>query len=407
MAALLGLACGVAITVAVVQLRRHRVAAQEADEAGQVHGQAAALLGILRSGGLIVGAHDEVLRSNPQARAWGLNRGDRIANRDVLELVRASRRDDQAISRELEIRRGVAAASLHLTVRVAPLEAGTMVVLADDRTPLLRADETRRDFVTNVSHELKTPIGAISLLAEAITQASDDPEAVAHFGDRIGTEAARLTQLVTQIINLSRLQADEPMLDAEVVSLRELSTRAVERCQELARDRQVSVVTATTPDVTVQGDFVLLADALTNLVQNAIAYSDEGSRVAVSHRLADDAGELFAELSVADNGIGIRPEDQQRIFERFYRVDYGRSRAHGGTGLGLAIVKHIAAVHGGTVTVWSQPGQGSTFTVRLPAVVLDTDSDSDDTLDTDLDEPPTHDRPTQKRQTQQPRKATA
>ncbi|WP_407929013.1 sensor histidine kinase [Aestuariimicrobium ganziense] len=369
LAAVLGIVVGVVVTIAVVASRRHRAAVSQAEQEPQVHEHAAALLGVLRSGGMIVGPHDHVLRSNPQARSWGLSRGDRIAHAEVLDLVRSARRDDRAVIRDLDIRRGVGTTPLRLTLRVAPLGEGTMVALAEDRSVMLRADETRRDFVTNVSHELKTPIGAISLMAEAVLDATDDPETVQHFAERINIETGRLGQLVTQIINLSRLQADDPMLDPELIQLPELVAEAIDRCQEQARKRRINVVTAGDDDVVVMGELSQLSDAVTNLVQNAIAYSDEGGRVAVSHRLVQQGDEPFVEIAVADNGIGIRPEDQERIFERFYRVDYGRSRASGGTGLGLAIVKHVVSVHGGTINVWSRPGQGSTFTITLPAPV--------------------------------------
>ena len=341
---------------------------------GDVHPQLKAMVGMLKAGGMVVGPHDEVLHSNTAARTLGLARGDRIAIDSVLELVRECRRSQQGTTTDIELSRGAGAPIVHLTLRVAAFEDGIVVVLADDRTPLLRVDETRRDFVANVSHELKTPIGAISLLAEAVGEAADDPEAVSHFAYRLRKESQRLADLVSQIIELSRLQSSDPMLGREAVEVHEIVDGAIDRCRELAGQRQVSIAETGDESLELRCDASRLEDALTNLLQNAIIYSDEGSRVALTYRKVSDADDEFIDIAVADNGIGIKPEDQQRIFERFYRVDYARSRASGGTGLGLSIVKHIAAIHGGTVNVWSRPGQGSTFTLRLP--VLDPDTEN-------------------------------
>ncbi|GAA1390401.1 ATP-binding protein [Luteococcus peritonei] len=325
------------------------------------------MVDLLRSAAMLVGPHDEVLHSNPQARHLGLCRGDRVVVTQVLHRIREVRRLGETTVFDTEVARGPGAPTLHLNVRISPLSDATLMVLVEDRTPLLRVDETRRDFVANVGHELKTPIGAIQLLSEAVEQAADDPDAVRHFVGRMHTESVRLGELVTQIIDLSRLQSDDPMLRAEPLEVADLVDHAVQNAREMGSRRKVNLVRVDAPEpVEVLGDEHQLVDALTNLVTNAIVYSDPGARVAISTALVDEAGEQWVEVSVADNGIGISPENQERIFERFYRVDYGRSREHGGTGLGLSIVKHICAVHGGSVNVWSKLGQGSTFTVRLP-----------------------------------------
>lgn len=366
----LGLVLGALISLAVVAMARERGRRRAAlrHEVTSIHPQLGLMLGVLRSAGVIVGSHDEVAHSNVLARTWGLVRGDRVALPEVLESVREARRTDRAITREVELKRGTATPVMHLTVRVAPLEDGAMIVLAEDRSPLLRVDETRRDFVANVSHELKTPIGAISLLAEALLEAADDPGAVVHFAERMQFEAGRLSELVKQIIALSRLQSDDPMLAASPVAIGELSKIAIDRCGALAKAKDIRILTFGDGDVEILGDLDQLAEAVTNLLQNAIAYSDAHSRVVITHRTVLDPDGDLAEIAVADNGIGIKPDEQERIFERFYRVDYGRSRDQGGTGLGLSIVKHIAAVHAGTVNVWSQVGQGSTFTLRFPVL---------------------------------------
>ena len=143
---------------------------------------------------------------------------------------------------------------------------------------------------------------------------------------------------------------------------------AAMQCQELAASSSIALTTSGTPALRVLGDAEQLTSAVVNLITNAINYSDPGGRVAVSSRLAQDSDDGYVEISVADNGIGIRSEELERIFERFYRVDFARSRDSGGTGLGLSIVKHVIGAHGGTVNVWSKVGQGSTFTLRLPAL---------------------------------------
>jgi two-component system sensor histidine kinase SenX3 len=246
---------------------------------------------------------------------------------------------------------------------VVPLSNGAAVVIGEDRSADLRFSETRRDFVANITHELKTPIGAITLLAEAADAAADDPGAVRNFLGKLSKEARRLNELVSQIIALSRLQGETPLLAAHEVDVTDLIEAAVARCREIADAGGISLSVSTQPGLSVVGDAEELETAMTNLVQNAVAYSEPGARVAVTSQASGDC----VELRVSDNGIGIGEADQKRIFERFYRVDAHRSRASGGTGLGLSIVKHVAQAHGGEVSVWSRLGQGSTFTLRLPA----------------------------------------
>ena len=247
------------------------------------------------------------------------------------------------------------------------MEDDLIVVLADDQTSPRRVEETRRDFVANVSHELKTPIGAISLLAEAVEDAADDPDAVRQFASRMGVESARLTDLVGQIIELSRLQADNPLTDPEVVDIDQVLSDAVDRRQVDAEQHQVTLTIAGASGTQVLGSARQLGVAVGNLVENGVVYSDPGARVVVAAHVNARSDDDYVEITVSDNGIGIPPAEVERIFERFYRVDFARSRANGGTGLGLSIVKHVAANHGGEVSVWSQPGHGSTFTIKIPA----------------------------------------
>ena len=340
------------------------------------------VLDTIQSGAVLVGPHDEILIVNEAGVALNLARGSRVGFPELLELVRQVRASQTPyrgpVARELH----PGAERLELATRISPMVDENVLVIAEDESTQKRVEAVRRDFVANISHELKTPIGAISVLAEAIDAAKDDPESVERFVGRMQLETARLAELVNQIIDLSRLQSTDPLLSREVVDVAEVVAEAVSRCQERATKRGVSLMLARTTHASVLGDRWQLADAVTNLVQNAINYSDERARVTLSILPVTADGDEFVEVKVSDNGIGIKPEDQERVFERFYRVDYGRSRQSGGTGLGLSIVRHIANAHGGTVRVWSRPGQGSTFTVRLPAYLgpepADTDMDTDE-----------------------------
>lgn len=324
------------------------------------------VLTTIRNGALLVGPHDEVLVVNDVGEAMSLVRAGRVGFPALLDRVRSVREDGQPFSGSIVRERQPGTEGLEFSAHIVALSDGKVVVIAVDESTLKRIEAARRDFVANISHELKTPIGAISVLSEAVEAAKDDPESVERFASRLLRETARLAELTNQIIDLSRLQTEDPMLAREAVDLWDVVDESVSRCREKADARHVQLTVARTAHLEVVGDRWQLTDAVANLVVNAINYSDERARVAISLVQLRDGDEDFAELRVSDNGIGIKVEDQERIFERFYRVDYGRSREHGGTGLGLSIVKHIAAAHGGSVRVWSRPGQGSTFTLRLP-----------------------------------------
>jgi two-component system sensor histidine kinase SenX3 len=246
---------------------------------------------------------------------------------------------------------------------VRPLGDGFTVVEAVDHSEAARLEAVRRDFVANVSHELKTPVGAIALLTEAVLDAADDVEEVRRFGGKILHESTRLGTLVTELIALSRLQGAERLPDLNVVEVDAVIREALGRTKLSAESADIEVAADAPSGLLIEGDRTLLVTALSNLLENAVAYSPAGSPVSVSRRLVADT----VEIAVTDRGIGIGEEDQQRVFERFYRADKARSRATGGTGLGLAIVKHVAANHGGEVKLWSMQGTGSTFTLRLPA----------------------------------------
>ncbi|MGI8702224.1 MAG: sensor histidine kinase [Nocardioidaceae bacterium] len=323
----------------------------------------AAVLSVLRSSALVVGPDDEVLKASAPAHMLGVVRGSRLAVEDLLEMVHLVRRDGQIREGELVLRRSRTGPARNVAARVAPLGSRLVLVLVEDRTQERRVDAVRRDFVANVSHELKTPVGALNLLAEAVAQAADDPEAVVRFAARMQMESERLTRLVQQIIELSRLQADDPLEDAGPVSVDEIVDRAIDRVRVDADGAQVELSFAGHRGCMVVGDGDQLLAALGNLVENAVVYSPARTQVAISARLVDS----MVDISVTDQGVGIPAAETDRIFERFYRVDPARARATGGTGLGLSIVKHVVATHGGDVRVWSVEGEGSTFTMSLPA----------------------------------------
>ncbi|MSY64427.1 MAG: histidine kinase, partial [Actinobacteria bacterium] len=230
--------------------------------------------------------------------------------------------------------------------------------------------DIRRDFVANISHELKTPIGALSLLSEAVLGAKDDPEAVVKFATRMQSEAKRLTDLVQEIINLSRVQDSDPLQLAQEVGVEYMIREAIDQCQIAADNRNITVTYSETTPAVVLGDRDQLIMAIHNLVENAINYSPENTKVSISTTIENGV----INIAVTDQGIGISETEQDRIFERFYRVDPARSRQTGGTGLGLSIVKHVASKHGGEVKIWSVENVGSTFSLRLPVYSLPMES---------------------------------
>jgi two-component system sensor histidine kinase SenX3 len=327
------------------------------------------VLSVLRSSAVVLDEDDAVVKASSAAYALGLVRGGVLTVDPMLKMARDTRRDGEIRQVELDLpRRGTGRGeALAVSARVAPLGSRLVLLLVEDLTEARRIEAVRRDFVANVSHELKTPVGALSLLSEAVMDACEDPEAVERFAGRMQNEATRLTSLVQELIDLSRVQNDDPQEDAEQVPVTELVQEAVARCSQSASSKHITLVAGGTEGLTVWGNRGQLAAALGNLVENAVNYSPARTRVGVAGNRTSGPGGDLVEIAVTDQGIGISERDRERIFERFYRVDPARSRATGGTGLGLAIVKHVAASHGGEVTVWSAEGQGSTFTLRLPA----------------------------------------
>jgi two-component system, OmpR family, sensor histidine kinase SenX3 len=320
------------------------------------------LLAVLPGAAFVVGADNSVLRASPEAARLGISTGGRLDVPQILAIVTAVRRDGVIREQELELPRPpMGKGVIDARVRVATLSSTAALVLVEDLSEARRLDAVRRDFVANVSHELKTPVGALSLLAEAVQSASDDPEAVQRFAGRMRVESNRLSNLVNDLVDLSKLQGAEQQYH-ELVDVDRIVSEAVDATKTVANARDIDVVVGSPTTANVVGDEAQLVMALRNLLTNAIAYSPPGTRVAVAAR----ASSGVVEVSVKDQGIGIPELEQSRIFERFYRIDPARSRITGGTGLGLALVKHVCVNHGGECTVWSVEGEGSTFTLRLP-----------------------------------------
>ena len=361
-AGVLGLALGIVGVIAFRLSQARSSKLPQVDEPVLPEG-AAAVLSVIGRAFVILDDVDGVVRANPASYAYGLVRGHTLVHNELLSLVRQVRADGVIAESQYELQRStLGAGQLIVHVRVAPLGDEYILLLADDRTEITRTEAMRNDFVANVSHELKTPVGAIGLLAEAITEAADDPKAVRRFSTRMDKESRRLAALVQDIIELSRLQASDAIVQGQEVNIDSVVAEAVDRSHLIAEEKGITITVGGHLEEPILGDADLLMTAIRNLIDNAIRYSPEHTTVGVGIRQRDG----YAQISVTDQGPGISPEEQERVFERFYRVDSARSRQTGGTGLGLSIVKHVLANHGGEVSLWSQPGHGSTFTLRLP-----------------------------------------
>ena len=322
----------------------------------------AEVLELMGSVGIVIDGFNKVVGTNSWAESYGLVARGLLVHAETVDLVKRARSGSEIESFEGILRVGLAQEKVSVAAK-AKLVAGDYVVLVlEDRTSDIRLDKTRRDFIENISHELKTPIGAIALLSEAIQEAGDDRAAVSKFAASLNKESSRLTFLVQDIIKLSRLQSEEVIADAELIDLNEVVTEAIDRNEQLAANRKIRLVSEQAPKLEVFGNKEMLVTAVKNLIENAITYSDQGTSVGIGCSAKDS----IAEIAVTDSGAGISPENQERIFERFYRADPSRSRETGGTGLGLSIVKHVAKTHRGEIKLFSQVGVGSTFTLRVP-----------------------------------------
>ena len=308
----------------------------------------------------------EIVMSNPAAHEMSLVH-DRAVNPEVWETAQEVFEDKETRTVDIAIpkrRTGHRVTQVKAVIKPLTLNDGRFVIVyGTDESENVRMESARRDFVANVSHELKTPVGGIALLAEALLQDPGDQETVEYFGNKVYKEANRMADMVSELISLSKLQGAEALPEMEPLAVDDLIDEALSRNHLAAEARSIELNRGASVGVQVKGDRSLLVTALSNLVSNAINYSPEKMPVSVSQKVVDGGVVL---IRVTDRGIGIAPDDQKRVFERFFRVDQARSRQTGGTGLGLAIVKHVVANHGGNIKLWSRPGTGSTFTIELP-----------------------------------------
>lgn len=319
---------------------------------------------LIPSAAMIVDGNNQVITSNSACIPLRLISDERISIPEIRELNdQASQTKNAQTIEQLFITTDPTIPDWEAAVTISPIDDKYSLVLITDLSEERRLNEVRRDFVANVSHELKTPVGALSLLSEAITAAGTDEEQIKKFSTRMQLEVKRLTELITDLVELSEVQGDKLMRNFEPVNLVSVINESVDVAKLYAQEKKININSPQNlSPVMVLGDQRQLVTALSNLITNAIRYSPAHTNVGIGLRIENDV----AQISVTDQGVGISEADQVRIFERFYRVDPARSRETGGTGLGLAIVKYICANHGGECTVWSRKNQGSTFTINLP-----------------------------------------
>ncbi|MFJ4046573.1 sensor histidine kinase [Microbacterium sp. NPDC089987] len=363
--ALFALAVGALIGAGAVLLvswayRVRAIALQETSSA--VPGGVRDVLASMDDAACVLDASGLVVATSNAATRFSIREGAVLENGELRRLVRSVRDSGADATETMRLTGGAALDPRLVSARASSVGPQLTLLIIRDVTERERLDQMRTDFVSNTSHELKTPVASVSLLAEAIESAADDPEQVRIFAARISAEAARLGQLTGRILSLSRLQAAESLSQVEPVAIDEVVAASIEAHSVQADSAGVELSRGGERGVWVRGDAQVLIEAVGNLIANAIVYSPRGSRVGVGVKVDGDV----VEIAVTDQGIGISDADLERIFERFYRADEARSRRTGGTGLGLSIVKHATQRHGGEVRVWSRPGRGSTFTMRLP-----------------------------------------
>jgi two-component system, OmpR family, sensor histidine kinase SenX3 len=385
LAAVLGLAVGFVLARAAQRPKGAAAASTPAPTEPSPQPLASLVVEALDEGVIVLDRDNFAILVNPAARAMGVLEVDRLTFADLTDLARVTRERRIAITRSIDLPIGrlgrepiaLSATAVPLSPDVPDARDTAVALLLSDESEQRRLEAVRRDFVANVSHELKTPVGALTLLAEAVQDAAGDAPTVARFANRMQHEGARLTRLVGELMELSRVQGVDPMPSATPVDVRGVVEEAADRARLAAEQAGIEVAVTAADGLLVRGNEAQLITAVANLVDNAIAYSAAGTRVRVDARAeADHQARPVVEISITDQGLGIAEADLDRIFERFYRVDPARSRATGGTGLGLAIVKNIVTNHLGAVTVHSDVARGSTFTIRLPRVHSDASASS-------------------------------
>ena len=350
---------GDGVDAAVARLERAANASMAAtEEADASRRSLAGALEALPLGVVVTGPDGRVVFRNEAADVLlGTRAADVLASHALSDLL-ATTASGEAVSRQLDLH-GPPRRTLSLSG--VPLGGGAAVIV-EDVSERHRLDAVRRDFVANVSHELKTPVAALGLLAETLA-GEGDAAVVQRLAERMQDEAFRVARIIDDLLDLSRLES-EGAIPHEPVGVGNVVTDAADHVRPAAALRSIRLAVGDVPSSwSVPGDRRQLVSAIANLLENAVKYSDEGSTVEVGARTDG----TVIEVVVRDWGIGIPTRDLDRIFERFYRVDRGRGRDTGGTGLGLSIVRHIASNHGGEVLVTSVEGEGSTFTLRLPA----------------------------------------
>ena len=350
------------ITYLVFRARHSRIKAAD-DE--PLTDAASRLISVLATAGMVVDDSLAVLRATNSAIALGLVSGRVIRSSEIRALVRTTQETETTNSVDFELTLAEGGDVRYLRARAVTIGAGIVLVLVEDNTEARDFESIRRDFIANVTHEIKTPIGAIALLSEAMEGALDDPTRMHKFADSLRRETGRLSTLITEIIQLSRVETSNILAKAKPANVGVVVREALERTLVIADAKDIVVNAKYPDDVLVMGDRELLTVAVKNLIENAIQYSDRTQSVGIG--VTTRNGDV--DIIVTDQGVGIPADEQSRVFERFYRVDESRDRTTGGTGLGLSLVKHIALSHRGEVTLFSQPGVGSTFTMRLPRLV--------------------------------------
>jgi two-component system sensor histidine kinase SenX3 len=323
-----------------------------------------AVLNSLNRESIILDSTGKIIFETSKTSLLNLVSEGKVTSEELSALVRVVRRTGKSQEGSIEVARGpIGKGKRELQITATLISPdGAVLILVDDEGEKQRVDAVRRDFITNISHELKTPIQALTLNSDALLEVKNEPDKVILFANKIKTQANRLNDLVQEIINLSKLQDSDPLDMADQVEVIDVINEAVDQCEAVAEARNVLIDVGEVDNSTVIGNHNQLVMAVHNLVENAINYSSDKTRVTISTKVDSQ----IIEILVKDQGIGIADENLDRIFERFYRVDPARSRATGGTGLGLSIVKHVVKNHGGEVKVWSAPGVGSTFAIRLP-----------------------------------------
>lgn len=357
-----GAVAGIAVVLLIIWVLRQRQVDEERTS-GDLPRGVSLLVSKLDGAVFIVDKSLNVLASSEGANKLSLIGQGRILIPELVLMAEQAAKGKDVSREDFEISRGpLGDATLTVTAHASPFRSRFILVTVVDRGEYQRLDDVRREFVANVSHELKTPIASVGLLAEALQEAADDPEMVRHFAERLTSEAERLGSITREIIELSRLQGEGALAEFEPITVQSIVDRAVDQNRVVAKAKKIKLVSGGDLDAVIYGDSARLVVALNNLIANAVHYSPDNSQVGIGAVRRNS----FIEIAVTDQGIGMTKEEVERVFERFYRTDQARSRSTGGTGLGLSIVKHIVSNHGGDIRVWSAPGKGSTFTIRIP-----------------------------------------